>query len=135
MHAHHLVEVELGHVGDRRVAQDPGVVDQDVELAERLDRQLDDGAGAVPTGDVVVAAHRLAATRPDLGGDVGTRRGVVAGAVAGDAAVVDDDGDTVFGEQQRMLAAEPPPGAGHDRDAPLEFNHDAPQGTATSTAR
>ena len=30
------------------------------------------------------------------------------------------------GEQQRVLAAEPAPGAGHDRDASLEFNHHIP---------
>ena len=63
------------------------------------------------------------------------RRRVAARAVAGDASVVDDDGDAVCGEQQRVLVAEPAPGAGHDRDAPLEFNHDGRRVLRTPRAR
>ena len=45
------------------VAQDPGVVDEDVEIAERVDGGVDERLAAVPVGDVVVVGDGLAAQR------------------------------------------------------------------------
>ena len=47
-----------GHVPDRGVAHDAGVVDDDVELAEGVDRLLDDLAGLLVVGDVGVSCRR-----------------------------------------------------------------------------
>ncbi len=48
------------------VAQDAGVVDDDVEVAEGLDRRVDQPLGALPRRDVVAVGDRLAAHRLDL---------------------------------------------------------------------
>jgi hypothetical protein len=68
------VPVGLRHLLERDVAQDPGVVDQDVDLAERVDRGLDD---LVAVLDRVVVRDGVAALVLDLGDDlVGGRRGL-----------------------------------------------------------
>ena len=118
--AHDVVPLGLGHVDEHAVAQDAGVVDEDVEVAERLDRRVDEALGALPVGDVVAVGDGLAAERLDLGDDLVGRAVVGAGAVVGAAAVVDDDLGPFGGEQQGVLAAEAAPGPGDDRDAPFE---------------
>ena len=45
------------------VAQDAGVVHEDVEAAERVDRGADDVLGAFEVGDAVVVGDGLAAAR------------------------------------------------------------------------
>ena len=105
------VPIGLCHLLERDIAQDAGVVDQDVELAPRVDRGLDD---LIAVLDGVVVGDRLAAFLFDLGDDlVGRRRGL---AFAGEAAaeVVDDDLRASRREQQRVRAAEAAAGAGHD---------------------
>ena len=47
MHADHVVPLVDGHVDEHAVAQDAGVVDQDVEAAEGLDRRFDHPLGGV----------------------------------------------------------------------------------------
>ena len=74
------VPLGLGHVGDHAVAQDARVVDEHVQLAERVDRGLDQALAALPVGAAVGVRHRLAAHRLDLldhllrGTGVGARR-------------------------------------------------------------
>ena len=48
-------------VGERLVPQDAGVVDDDVDRAEGVERGLDDGRPALGGGHRVVAGHGLAA--------------------------------------------------------------------------
>ena len=61
------------------------------------------------------AHHGAASRRLDLGGDLLGRRRI--GALAADVAaqIVDDHGRALGGQKQRVAAAEPPPGARHDR--------------------
>ena len=61
------VPVGLRHLRERDVAEDAGVVDDDVDLAERVDRGLDD---LVAVLDRVVVGDRLAAGGLDLGDDL-----------------------------------------------------------------
>ena len=68
--ADHVVPLALGHVDDEAVAEDAGVVDEDVDVAVRLDRRVDQRAGALPVGGVAAHADRLAPGGPDLGGDL-----------------------------------------------------------------
>jgi hypothetical protein len=55
------VEVLFAHVEDHAVAQDAGVVDDDVELAEIIERALDDAFGGLEIADALEARDRLAA--------------------------------------------------------------------------
>ncbi len=70
------VPLLLGHVHEHPVAEDPGVVDEDVEAAELVDRLLDHATGAREVGDVLAVRDRLAAGGADLLDDLlGRRRG------------------------------------------------------------
>ena len=69
VHGDHRVPVGLLHVVERLVAQDAGVVDQDVEPAERVDRARKIAA-ALGGGDRVVVADRLAAGPLDFRDDL-----------------------------------------------------------------
>ncbi|MNV44877.1 hypothetical protein D3C71_1366540 [compost metagenome] len=63
----HRMDVGHFHLGERLVAQDPGVVDQDVDATEGFDRLLDHGldlfvvghVGAVGNGDATGLADFL----------------------------------------------------------------------------
>ena len=108
---------QLGrHVVERLVPQDAGVVDHDVDGAERVDRGLHDGLAALGRGHAVGVGHRLAAEVVDLlGGLVG--RALLAAVAADRAAeVVDDDPGAAPGELEGVLAAEAAARAGDDRD-------------------
>ena len=98
----------------------PGVVDDDVEVAEGLDRGVDDCLGAVEVGDAVGVGDRLAAGGDDLVDDRLCGAGVGAAAVGGAAEVVDDDLGAQRCEQQRVLTADAAAGAGDDGDSVLE---------------
>ena len=115
------VPLVLGHVDDHPVAQDAGVVDEDVEVAERLDRRVDQPLGALPVGDVVAVDDRLAAQVALISATT-CWAGVASPpvAVVGAAEVVDDDLGALRGEQQRVLAADAASRSGDDRDATVE---------------
>ena len=66
MDADNVVPLLLGHVEDHPVAQDAGDVDQDVELAELLDRLIDEPLAARHARDIHVIGDRLAAGGHDL---------------------------------------------------------------------
>ena len=120
MHADDGVEVVLAHREDHAVAQDAGVVDDDVEPAEGLDRLVDDALCAVEVGDVVVVGHGLAPTAADDLGDL--LGGPLVGPLAGDRAaqVVDDDLRAFCGELERLTPADTVPGPGDDRHLAVE---------------
>ena len=119
VHLDHRVPLRLAHVGEHAVAQDAGVVDEDVEAAEGVDGGLHEALGAVPVADVVGVGDGLAAHGLHLVDHLLGRAGVVALAVHRAAEVVDHDLGAVVGEEERVLAADPPPGARDDRDATL----------------
>jgi len=50
----HRVPHRLVHLEQRLVAEDAGVVDENVDAAEAIDRRLDDGRGGVGRGDRIV---------------------------------------------------------------------------------
>ena len=64
MHVDDRVEQVGRHVVERLVAQDAGVVDDDVDPAERVERGLHDGLAALGRGDAVGVGDGLAAARP-----------------------------------------------------------------------
>ena len=70
---------------------------------------LDEPAGALGVGDVVVVGDGLAADRLDLGDDLLGRCGIGAGPVVGATNVVDDDLGAFGSEQEGVLPPEPAP--------------------------
>jgi hypothetical protein len=116
---HDVVPLGEGHVRERPVAQDAGVVDEDVEPAELLDRRGDQSLGPRLVGDVVAVHHGLPAERPDVVDDLlrGPDRGP--GAVNFGAEVVDDHIGPLAGELERMLTPDAPAGAGDHDDTTL----------------
>ncbi len=117
------VPLLLGHVDDHPVAQDPGVVDEDVELAEVVDRLLDQLARGGEVGDVGAVDDRLAPECLDLPHDVVGRTLVGARPVALRAEVVDDDLRALTRQMKRVLATDPAPSAGDDRNLPVQESH------------
>src|SRR6185312_3558246 len=111
------VPVGLRHLLERDIAEDAGVVDEDVDPTPRVDRGLDD---LIAVLDRVVVRDRLAARRLDLGDDLVRRRGTLAFAGEAAAEVVDDDLRAAAGKQQRVRATEAATGAGHDRYFSIE---------------
>ena len=111
------VPLLLGHVGEHPVAQDAGVVDDDVQIAERLDRGVDEALGSLPAADTVAVGDGLAAHPLDLVDDLLGRRQVAAAAVDRPAEIVDDDLGTVLGKAERVLATDAAARSGDDRDA------------------
>src|SRR5438552_3643188 len=134
VHGHHRVPVLLRHVEDHPVAQDAGVVDHDVELAEGVERALDDALGGLEVGHAVAVRDRLAAPLLDLGdhllGGRGRRR---PGAVEVRAEIVHDDLCAVPGEEQRLLAADASARARDDRDLAVEQHRGASFGDVRVT--
>ena len=117
------VPLVLGHVHEHPVAQDPGVVDEDVEASEVIERLPDEPRGAGEVGDVLAVRGRLAALCLDLVDDL--LRGGVVVPLAGErgAEIVDDDLRACLGERERVCAADPSPGARDDRDLPRQIWH------------
>ena len=112
----HLVDevpVGLGHLGEGDVAEDAGVVDDDVDPAEGVDGGLDD-RGAL--GDRVVVGDGLAAGGDDLRDDRVCRCGTLASAPSVTAEVVDDDLRPAAREEEGVGAAETVARASDDRD-------------------
>ena len=112
VHPHDVVPHADVHVHEHLVAQDAGVVDQHVQLAEGVERRLHQATGAVPVGDVVVVPDGLAAELLDLRHDVVHRPDVV-----------DHDAGSLPGELERVLTADPAAGTGDDDDASVVKSH------------
>ena len=91
MHVEHRVDEVGTHVVERLVAQDAGVVDDDVDGAERVDRGLHDALAAVGRGDRVGVRDGLAARGLDLVDDELCGALVGARSVDGTAEVVHHD--------------------------------------------
>jgi hypothetical protein len=92
-------DVLLVDLGRPAPPDDPGVVDEDVDAAEPLDRRLDQGARPLGAGDV---------------GGVVDRRGAVG------LDVVDDDARAAGGQQVGIRAPEAAGCAGDDGDPSVE---------------
>ncbi len=106
--------VRPAHLVEDDVAQDAGIVDQDVDTAEGFERALHDGVGILRLGDRQRRGDGFAAGRLDRRHGVLRRAGVGAGAIEPGADVADHDARAFGGEQQRDAAADTAPGAGDD---------------------
>jgi hypothetical protein len=102
------------HLEAHGVAQDPGVVDQDVEATQLLDGGAHDVGPARPGGDVVAAGQALAPAGDDLVHHRLGRRPVH---------VVDHHRGALGGEEQRLAPPDAPAGAGDDGHLPVESTH------------
>ena len=116
VHVDDGVEQLGGDVLERGVAQDAGVVHDDVDAAERVERALHDRRAALRRGDRVGVGHRFAAGVDDLGHHELGRGRRAARAVDRTAEVVHHDLGAAAGELERVAAAETTAGAGDDRD-------------------
>src|SRR5699024_11023963 len=110
------------HLGERLVAQDAGVVDEDVDPAPRVDHGAHQGIDRGPVGDVVPVDDRLAAGRGDLVDDLLGGGGGAALAVHVAAEIVDDDPGATLGQCEGVGAAESAARSGDDRDAVGEID-------------
>ena len=116
----HRVEVLVTHFFQRCAAHDPGVVDEDVDAAVRIERRGDDRLAAGWGGDRVGADDSLTTGSNDLTHHIFRRTGV--DAVTGEAApwIVDDNLRPLRGEQHGVGAAEPSATSGDDRYLAIE---------------
>ena len=120
VHIEHGVEERGLHVLERLVPEDSGVVDDDVHLAERVDRRLHDGLAAFRGGHGVGVGHGLTAGRRDLVDHVLGRPRHRPRAIDGPPEVVDDDACASLCKDHRVLAAEAAAGTGDDREVAVE---------------
>ena len=140
VHLDDRVPLGLGHVDEHAVAQDAGVVDEDVEAAEGVDRPAATSCSAPSQSEMSsLLATASPPMAPDLVDDVagpGRPRGPSPSIDA--AEVVDDDLGALLGQHQRVLAADAPPGAGDDADPSFAQSGHRPSpstGTAAGVVR
>ena len=100
----HGVPLFLRHLGQRAIAGDPGVVDEDVDIAAALDDAGDRPVDGRRIADVATDGVRLAPCRHDLGGDVVRVRLVVVSDVVG--VIADRHGTAVSSQLESDLPAD-----------------------------
>ena len=108
------------HAMEDRVAQDAGIVDHAVELAEAVDRGLDDLAGRDCLGDGFEIRYRRAAALLDLIDHLFGGRRARSRTVGGTAGIVDHHLGALGRAEQRDFLADAAPGAGDDDDFVLQ---------------
>ena len=104
------------------VAQDARVVHDDVDLAEVVERGLDDRLATFGRCDRIVVSDRRAAGFGDLLHDLVGHAATGARAVCRTAEIVDDDLAAALCELEGIGLAEATAGAGDDCDAIVEAN-------------
>jgi hypothetical protein len=119
VHVDDRVPLLLRHVRQHAVTQDAGVVDDGVEIAERLDRSVDESLRTFPRRHAVAVGHGLATHPLDLLDDLLGGTEVATGAVDVATEIVDHDLGAVRRQAQGMLTADPAPGTGHDGNSTL----------------
>jgi hypothetical protein len=102
MHVEHGVDRLRGGVDDRGVAQDAGVVHDDVDAIELVQAGLHHRLGAFGAGDAVVVRDGDASGGSDLVDDGRGARGRGAAAVHRGPEIVDHDGGAARREEQRV---------------------------------
>ena len=117
----HEVEIFGFHLGKALVPQDAGVVDRDVDAAPFFLRLGDHFDHLIIFGDRRAIGHRGAAGGFDFL-DHFQGRIRMAGSVARRAQIVDHHPGPAPGQFQRIFAAQPAPGTGHDGDAARKRN-------------
>src|SRR5581483_2177975 len=104
------------------IAEDPGVVDDNVDGAEGVESLLDNRRSTFWTCDGVHVGDGLAAGGADDLNRVGGGSRSAAGPVGAPADVVDDDPGSPAGEFQRVGSAEAAPGSGDDGDLAIKID-------------
>jgi hypothetical protein len=110
----HGLELAVGHLVDDAVPGIAGVVDQDVELAEAVDRRLDELLGHPVRGQVAREQRGLTV---DL-------RGRLLGALG--VEVVDEHARAVLGQELRRRPADAARRPGDDRGLAVQNAHAPP---------
>ena len=108
------------HLVEDHVAQDAGIVDDAVEPAEMVGRGLDDPAGGDRLRHALEVGDRCAASLLDLLDHFFGGRRAGAGAIGGNAGIVDHDFGALRRAQQRDLAPDAAACAGDDDDFVLQ---------------
>ena len=123
MHSDHVVPFLLRHVEDHAVAQDTGDVHQDVELAEFLDRLVDEALAAFDGRDIHVIGNCVAARGFDfLDHVIGGRLRFLLPRDR-DAKIVDYNCASLRGECPRDAAADTATAAGDGGYLSVELAH------------
>ena len=119
MDVHDEIEVVRRHVPDRPVAHDAGIVDDDVELAVRVDGLLHHIVCLLLVADVAVVRRGGAASSLD---DADDHVGISAATLTADrrADIVDDHCGAVFRDFERMAATDAVAGSGDEGDPSFE---------------
>ena len=119
VHVDDEAEILRLHLGEAPVAEDAGIVDEDVDAAPARLGGLDHRDHLVIVGDAAAVRYRLAARGLDLRDH--RERGVrMAGAVAGAAEIVDHHLRPAPRELEGIGTAQPAAGAGDDGNAIVE---------------
>ncbi len=113
-------EIRHLHLGEGFVAQDPRVVDEDVDPAPFFHRGLDHRCDVRVLRHVRAVGDRFAAAFQDFLDDRFGRRERRSRAVARAAEIVDDDLRPARREREGMRAAKAVAGAGDDGDLAVE---------------
>jgi hypothetical protein len=117
---HQSAKLVGGIPGERTGEAVAGVVDDDIDTAERVERALHRGGGAVLLADVVRIRHCFAAGALDFIGHVSGGKIRCSRAVERRANVVDHNARPAPREQMRIGAAQTVAGAGYNRHAAIE---------------
>ena len=125
MHVDHVRPVRPAHLVEDDVAQDAGIVDQDIDAAERVDRGLDDLIGVLRFGDGERGGDGLPAGLFDGRDRLLRRTGIEAGALQTGADIADHHARAFPRQQFGDGATDPAPRPGDDgnffRNNPSHF--------------
>lgn len=108
--------IRAGHLVDRRKPADAGIVDDDIQPAERREGRLDQGFRGVPIRDIAGIGDRLAAQDADLVDDRFSRRRIRPLAAYVAAQVVDHDSGACRRQGESVRPPQSSSRAGDDRD-------------------
>src|SRR5207244_3976799 len=129
----HRVPILLLQLPDRRDPPEAGIVDQDVDAAEAVERGFEHGLGLLRPRHAAERGNRLAAFAPDLRDHALRRIRVTA------VQIVDDDARAAPSELDRLGLADAVAGPGDDRhlifEAPESLGHHRSPCSNTSIKR
>ena len=126
--ADQLVPLLLGHVEDHALSQNAVGADEDIEVAEGVDRCLDGALGGVHVGDVAGDGDGLSAVGDDLVDDGLDPGRIHAGAAFNiEAGIAGDDRGALLGEDLADLRAHAAGASGDQCHLAIEVSHVIPQ--------
>jgi hypothetical protein len=114
MNFDHQFEIGDAHLVKDCIAQNAGIVDHAVDLAEMIERRLHYGRGGGGFGHCIEVRHRRAAFLPDQLHYLLDGTAALAAAVGGAAEIVDDHLGAFGGGEQCDLTTDAAPCASYD---------------------